>query len=185
MWVRNGLQIRGQAMTYTNSHFCNSLVDLDLYLLQVRCSKTGQFSSCLFSAPPLSTTFICVHTYVHNGLNELFQCLILQDGILVLTTRLDSLLSSTVAAPILKWNIIRRNSHTMIKWLEWLCYIRYCYFINIGMCQPAECWLFSELGAESFPYRTLEHCSRCSNTTRKHRTWSRWCYAGRYVSNYP
>ncbi|XP_067935363.1 E3 ubiquitin-protein ligase UBR3-like [Watersipora subatra] len=38
MWVRNGLQIRGQAMTYTQCHFCNSLIDLDLYLLQVGCS---------------------------------------------------------------------------------------------------------------------------------------------------
>ena len=35
MWVRNGLQIRGQAMTYVQSHFCNSMADLDIYLLQV------------------------------------------------------------------------------------------------------------------------------------------------------
>ncbi|XP_077978171.1 E3 ubiquitin-protein ligase UBR3-like [Glandiceps talaboti] len=35
MWVRNGLQIRGQAMTYVQSHFCNSMVDPDLFLLQL------------------------------------------------------------------------------------------------------------------------------------------------------
>ena len=35
MWVRNGLQIKGQAMTYIQCHFCNSMVDADLYLLQV------------------------------------------------------------------------------------------------------------------------------------------------------
>ncbi|XP_076043889.1 ubr3 ubiquitin ligase [Oratosquilla oratoria] len=35
MWVRNGLQIRGQAMTYIQCHFCNSMVDPDLYLLQI------------------------------------------------------------------------------------------------------------------------------------------------------
>lgn len=35
MWVRNGLQIKGQAMTYVQSHFCNSMIDPDIYLLQV------------------------------------------------------------------------------------------------------------------------------------------------------
>jgi hypothetical protein len=35
MWVRNGHQIRGQAMTYIQSHFCNSTIDADIYLLQV------------------------------------------------------------------------------------------------------------------------------------------------------
>ncbi|XP_076360822.1 ubr3 ubiquitin ligase isoform X3 [Tachypleus tridentatus] len=34
-WVRNGLQIKGQAMTYIQCHFCNSMVDADLFLLQV------------------------------------------------------------------------------------------------------------------------------------------------------
>ncbi|XP_074027443.1 ubr3 ubiquitin ligase isoform X2 [Leptinotarsa decemlineata] len=37
MWLRNGLQIKGQAMTYIQCNFCNSMVDADLYLLQV-CS---------------------------------------------------------------------------------------------------------------------------------------------------
>lgn len=35
MWLRNGLQIKGQAMTYIQCNFCNSMVDADLYLLQV------------------------------------------------------------------------------------------------------------------------------------------------------
>jgi len=35
MWVRNGLQIKGQAMTYIQCNFCNSMVDADLYLLQI------------------------------------------------------------------------------------------------------------------------------------------------------
>lgn len=35
MWVRNGLQIKGQMMTYIQCNFCNSMVDADLYLLQV------------------------------------------------------------------------------------------------------------------------------------------------------
>ncbi|KAJ9584382.1 hypothetical protein L9F63_021276, partial [Diploptera punctata] len=35
MWVRNGLQIKGQAMTYIQCNFCNSMVDADLYLLQL------------------------------------------------------------------------------------------------------------------------------------------------------
>ncbi|CAH1395459.1 unnamed protein product [Nezara viridula] len=35
LWVRNGLQIKGQAMTYVQCNFCNSMVDADLYLLQV------------------------------------------------------------------------------------------------------------------------------------------------------
>lgn len=35
MWLRNGHQIRGQAMTYIQSHFCKSTIDIDVYLLQV------------------------------------------------------------------------------------------------------------------------------------------------------
>ena len=35
MWVRNGLQIKGQAMTYIQCHFCNSMVDADMFLLQL------------------------------------------------------------------------------------------------------------------------------------------------------
>ncbi|XP_060910406.1 E3 ubiquitin-protein ligase ubr3 isoform X2 [Labrus mixtus] len=39
MWVRNGLQIKGQAMTYVQSHFCNSMIDPDVFLLQVCASR--------------------------------------------------------------------------------------------------------------------------------------------------
>ncbi|KAK7110558.1 E3 ubiquitin-protein ligase UBR3-like [Littorina saxatilis] len=35
MWVRNGIQIKGQAMTYIQCHFCYSMADLDIFLLQV------------------------------------------------------------------------------------------------------------------------------------------------------
>ena len=33
--MRNGLQIKGQAMTYIQGHFCNSTIDADLFLLQL------------------------------------------------------------------------------------------------------------------------------------------------------
>uniref|UniRef100_A0A672J6D9 E3 ubiquitin-protein ligase n=1 Tax=Salarias fasciatus TaxID=181472 RepID=A0A672J6D9_SALFA len=39
MWVRNGLQIKGQAMTYVQSHFCNSMIDPDIYLLYARITE--------------------------------------------------------------------------------------------------------------------------------------------------
>ncbi|XP_033303152.1 E3 ubiquitin-protein ligase Ubr3 isoform X1 [Bombus bifarius] len=39
LWVRNGLQIKGQIMTYIQCNFCNSMVDADLYLLQVCATK--------------------------------------------------------------------------------------------------------------------------------------------------
>ena len=39
MWVRNGLQIKGQAMTYVQCHFCYSMVDADIYLMQVCACK--------------------------------------------------------------------------------------------------------------------------------------------------
>ncbi|GFT69321.1 e3 ubiquitin-protein ligase ubr3 [Nephila pilipes] len=39
MWVRSGLQIKGQAMTYIQCHFCNSIVDADLFLLQICAMK--------------------------------------------------------------------------------------------------------------------------------------------------
>uniref|UniRef100_A0A182JDL2 E3 ubiquitin-protein ligase n=1 Tax=Anopheles atroparvus TaxID=41427 RepID=A0A182JDL2_ANOAO len=35
VWVRNGLQIKGQAMTYIQANFCNSMVDMDLFFLQI------------------------------------------------------------------------------------------------------------------------------------------------------
>lgn len=38
-WVRNGLQIKGQAMTYVQSNFCISMVDADIYLLQLCLSE--------------------------------------------------------------------------------------------------------------------------------------------------
>jgi len=34
LWVRNGLQMKGQAMTYIQCHFCNSMIDPDLFLIQ-------------------------------------------------------------------------------------------------------------------------------------------------------
>lgn len=34
LWVRNGLQIKGQAMTYIQCHFCNSMSDADISFLQ-------------------------------------------------------------------------------------------------------------------------------------------------------
>jgi len=45
LWVRNGLQIKGQAMTYIQCHFCKSMVDADLFLLQVCATQlpTKQF----------------------------------------------------------------------------------------------------------------------------------------------
>ncbi|KAG8223710.1 hypothetical protein J437_LFUL004075, partial [Ladona fulva] len=54
MWVRNGLQIKGQAMTYIQCNFCNSMVDADLYLLQI----------CATELPPelfLNTVFEKFH----------------------------------------------------------------------------------------------------------------------------
>ncbi len=33
--MRNGLQIKGQAMSYIQCHFGNSMVDADIYLLQI------------------------------------------------------------------------------------------------------------------------------------------------------
>lgn len=35
IWIRNGLQIKGQAMTYIQANFCNSMVDMDLFFLQI------------------------------------------------------------------------------------------------------------------------------------------------------
>ncbi|RUS70818.1 hypothetical protein EGW08_021418, partial [Elysia chlorotica] len=39
MWVRNGIQIKGQAMTYIQCHFCYSMSDADLFLLQLCAIK--------------------------------------------------------------------------------------------------------------------------------------------------
>ena len=39
IWVRNGIQIKGQAMTYIQCHFCKSMVDADIFLLQVCATR--------------------------------------------------------------------------------------------------------------------------------------------------
>ena len=39
MWVRNGMQIRGQAMTFIQNHFYSSFSDADLFLIQCLSSK--------------------------------------------------------------------------------------------------------------------------------------------------
>lgn len=39
LWVRNGLQMKGQAMTYIQCHFCNSMIDPDLFLIQQLASR--------------------------------------------------------------------------------------------------------------------------------------------------
>lgn len=39
MWVRNGMQMKGQAMTYVQNHFCSSFSDSDLFLIQVIASR--------------------------------------------------------------------------------------------------------------------------------------------------
>ena len=39
MWVRNGMQMRGQAMTFVQNHFCSSFSDADLFLVQCLATK--------------------------------------------------------------------------------------------------------------------------------------------------
>ncbi len=39
MWARNGMQMKGQAMTYVQNHFCTSFSDADLLLLQLLAAR--------------------------------------------------------------------------------------------------------------------------------------------------
>lgn len=39
MWVRNGMQMKGQAMTYVQNHFCSSFSDADLFLIQILAAQ--------------------------------------------------------------------------------------------------------------------------------------------------
>ncbi|XP_046801824.1 E3 ubiquitin-protein ligase Ubr3 [Lucilia cuprina] len=43
IWVRNGLQIKGQAMTYIQANFCNSMADMDLFFLQICATNLPQY----------------------------------------------------------------------------------------------------------------------------------------------
>lgn len=50
--MRNGLQIKGQAMTYIQANFCNSMVDMDLFFLQICATQLPAsffLSSCIES----------------------------------------------------------------------------------------------------------------------------------------
>lgn len=40
--MRNGLQIKGQAMTYIQANFCNSMADMDLFFLQICATNIPQ-----------------------------------------------------------------------------------------------------------------------------------------------
>ncbi|CAK1554542.1 unnamed protein product [Leptosia nina] len=53
VWVRNGLQIKGQAMTYIQANFCNSMVDMDIYWLQI----------CAAHLPPNDFVRMCIDTF--------------------------------------------------------------------------------------------------------------------------
>jgi hypothetical protein len=61
MWVRNGIQIKGQAMTYIQCHFCYSMADLDIFLLQVSLMSFNSACSfiCVFAHqfPTTTTTY--------------------------------------------------------------------------------------------------------------------------------
>lgn len=43
IWVRNGLQVKGQAMTYIQANFCNSMADMDLFFLQICATNLPQY----------------------------------------------------------------------------------------------------------------------------------------------
>lgn len=49
-WIRNGQQMKGQALTYIECHFCNSMVDADLFLIQ-------QLAGCLEPDSFIQTVF--------------------------------------------------------------------------------------------------------------------------------
>ncbi|XP_037868471.1 E3 ubiquitin-protein ligase Ubr3 [Bombyx mori] len=53
VWVRNGLQIKGQAMTYIQANFCNSMVDMDIYWLQI----------CAAHLPPDQFMDMCIDMF--------------------------------------------------------------------------------------------------------------------------
>ncbi|KAL7047669.1 hypothetical protein ACKWTF_003079 [Chironomus riparius] len=59
IWVRNGLQIKGQAMTYIQANFCNSMVDMDLFFLQI----------CATQLPASFYLTSCIDSF---GVNEWF-----------------------------------------------------------------------------------------------------------------
>lgn len=61
VWVRNGLQIKGQAMTYIQANFCNSMVDMDIYLLQV----------CAAHMPADQFLEMCIDTLVYHYIQDL------------------------------------------------------------------------------------------------------------------
>uniref|UniRef100_A0A3P8TVA0 E3 ubiquitin-protein ligase n=1 Tax=Amphiprion percula TaxID=161767 RepID=A0A3P8TVA0_AMPPE len=71
MWVRNGLQIKGQAMTYVQSHFCNSMIDPDIYLLQVRI-VTPSFNITILPMLEGALTFLVILTSlrIHLGMTD-------------------------------------------------------------------------------------------------------------------
>lgn len=57
--MRNGLQIKGQAMTYIQANFCNSMVDMDLFFLQI----------CATQLPASFFLTSCIESF---GVNEWF-----------------------------------------------------------------------------------------------------------------
>ena len=62
-WVRNGSQIRSQVRLYVECHFCNSIQDLDIFLLQVKCFENF-FSWFVLSRNLLFCLWISTYTCI-------------------------------------------------------------------------------------------------------------------------
>ncbi|XP_025207566.1 uncharacterized protein LOC112603273 isoform X2 [Melanaphis sacchari] len=69
-WVRNGLQIKGQAMTYIQSNFCISMVDADIYLLQLCLSELSDANIFMSLILEKFKVYDWMHVVKHGGLPQ-------------------------------------------------------------------------------------------------------------------
>jgi len=72
-WVRNGLQIKGQAMTYIQANFCNSMADMDLFFLQICATNLPQYFFLVLKRSALSQCVcigVCCARWKYNTKNK-------------------------------------------------------------------------------------------------------------------
>lgn len=88
MWVRNGLQIKGQAMTYIQCHFCNCTVDADLSLLQLGMMylPRAEFINCVIDKFHMRESLSISSTVTNSYLEPDHEMLMMENCLIFLST---------------------------------------------------------------------------------------------------
>ncbi|XP_038076588.1 E3 ubiquitin-protein ligase UBR3-like isoform X3 [Patiria miniata] len=92
LWVRNGFQIKRQAITYMQCHFCASMIDLDLFLLQACAAHLDPdyFVEKVFSSFKVLEMLTFNQSHSHSQLELDKESAMLESALTLLVTLLST-----------------------------------------------------------------------------------------------